>query len=1013
MAGGGQVPHRVVDAIIANRDLAGERKFVTVLFADIKGSTDIARGLDPEDWFLALERFHAVVTGSIHQYDGVVTLYAGDGVMAVFGAPIAHENHAAQACWAALRLNEQMQAIAGELASTVGTRLGVRVGINSGEVVVGRIGNETRIDYTAQGLPVHIAARMEQIAGVGDIFVAPSTAALVADRFDLAVVGKREVKGIAEPILVRRLLGPAALSFTSYVRSRPHSGPFVGRTAELGILRAALSDACAGRPGVVGISAPAGYGKSRLVSEHLQQARELNSAVVTIVGDAIMVPGPMWTAAELVRSLLEVGPEADEKAVDAALVDLDPALATWSAPLRHLLTTGGGTAPVDPDVARRQLDAALRTLVQVRASAAAEALVIVIDDVHAIDRASRVTVATLLASLTDARVLVVLTSRLTADLSDLLPDGAVLIDLGALRLDETEQLVQQWLLERDETLEVAGLLHERTGGNPFFVEETLRSLVESGQLVGPHGAHRLTGHLAELTVPARVQTVIASRIDRLNRDQRDLLYAAAVIGMEFDHATLVAVAELEAAEVSCLLDELVAADLVRAIGEMRFAFLHRITQEVAYETQLRDQRRRCHAAVAAALEKQSEFDRPAALVADHHERAGNLAEAATWYSRGAAMAARTDPTESLREWQKARELTVPTDAASVTAALGCRAGILTQSPRCGLDAAEVLTVIDEARALATNDDHRPLLAFVLLRGWYALSGAGLSAEARAISKEAVVIADTTGVTMLSVSARLVEVSNFNAAGSAALGLAECDEAEALLVEAGLDDPDSLLRCQLDFARGSLMVRTGRVDESIALLESALAGADAGDDPQWRVIWRVGLVVALVARRDAVEARRVADEAVAIARTLCGVGELGMAIRSVGLAALAAGDIVAAIAALDEALATARSGPSLTAEENILAALADAHLLAGDVRRAKALAREALDIARSRGNDNYELMALLVLARALVADHDADQAEIEQIASRCEHLITVNDVGLYRADLDALTAELVRTGERDC
>lgn len=1012
MVAGRRAPHQVVDEIIANRDLAGERKFVTVLFADIKGSTEVASGLDPEDWFLVLERFHSAVTGAIHEFDGVVTLYAGDGVMALFGAPIAHESHAAQACWAALLLTEQMQAIAAEVAPTIGANLGVRVGLSSGEVVVGRIGDKSRIDYTAQGLVVHIAARMEQIAEVGEIFLAPSTAALVADRFELAVVGEREVKGIAEPILVHRLLGTTRSSLAGSVLPTAGSAAFVGRDAELGIFRAALADARAGRPRVVGITAPAGYGKSRLVSECLEEARAQGSDVVTVVGDVITVPGPMWTAAELTRALLEVGPDADAQTVDTALADLDPAHGVWSAPLLSLLTTDVDVTPVDPDVARRQIDAALLALVETRANAAEDALVIAIDDVHAIDRASQVTVTTLLAAPPDARVLIVLTSRPTADLDELLPADALLIDLESLRLDETERLVQQWLLHRDEALEVARLLHERTGGNPFFVEETLRSLVESGQLVGPRGARRLTGPLAELTVPARVQTVIASRIDRVDRDQRDLLYAAAVIGVEFDHATLVAVADVEAAETTRLLDELIAADLVRAIGRARFAFRHRITQEVAYETQLRDQRRRGHAAVATALEAQSGSDRRAALVGDHHERAGNVAAAASWYSRGAAVAARTDPAESFRQWQKVRELTVPTDPDSLTVALHCRAEILMQGARSGLDAAEALTVIDEARALATHDDHRPMLAFVLLRGWYALSGAGLSSQARAISKEAVVIADATGIAMLSVGARLADASNFSAAGSAAHGLVSCAEAEALLVESGLDTPESQLRCQLDFARGSLMVRTGRVDESIALLESAVARSGVCDDPHWRVISRVGLVVALVARHDPVGARRVADEAITIAREISGAGELGMAIRSVGLAALAEGDAPAAIAALDEALATARSAPSLTTEEMVLSALADAYLLAGDVAQAKALAREAVAIARSRGNDNYELMGLLVLARTLATDPDADRAEIEKIANRCDRLITVNDVGLYRAELDVLTAELARTSERE-
>ncbi len=217
---------------------------------------------------------------------------------------------------------------------------------------------------------------------------------------------------------------------------------------------------------------------------------------------------------------------------------------------------------------------------------------------------------------------------------------------------------------------------------------------------------------------------------------------------------------------------------------------------------------------------------------------------------------------------------------------------------------------------------------------------------------------------------------------------------------------------MDFCRGSLTVRTGRVDDAIVILEAALTRADDCDDPQWQVVCRVGLVVALAARRDPVGARRIADEAITIARDVCGVGELGMALRASGIAALAAGDALAAIGALEESLATARSAPSLTVEEAMLAALADAYLLAGNAPHAKALAQEALAIATSRGNDNYELIASLALARALVADHDVDRAAVEAIASRCDHLITINDMSGYRADLAELSAFRAPSNESD-
>ncbi len=650
-----RAPRQVVNDILADRESAGERKFVTVFFADIKDSTELASVLDPEDWFLVLERFHAAASSSIHAFDGVIAAYAGDGVMALFGAPIAHENHAEQACWAALRLTELFRTIASEVASTVGTGLGVRIGLNSGEVVVGRIGSEPRLDYTAQGVVVHIAARMEQIAEVGEIFLAPSTATLVAERFELARVGARAVKGIVAPIEVHRLVRPIDPTRAAEAQLGPQSAAaFVGRERELARVRTALHETRAGGVRVVGIQAPAGHGKTRFVNECLAEARVQGDDVVTVVGDAVRVPDPMWTVAQLARALLGVAVDADQAAIRAALADLTPELDASGATALNLLAPHAGSPTVDPDVARRQIYDALRALVLGRAAAATGSLAIAIDDVHAIDRASQLALAALLTEPMDAPVLLVLTSRPTGVLGEILPTDGVLIDLEALDLDETHQLVQRWVGDPEESLEVARLLHDRTGGNPFFVEETLRSLVESGQLVGPRGTRRLRAKLGELSIPARVQTVIASRIDRVDHDERDLLYAAAVIGVEFDHATLVAVSGFGPVETTRLLDGLVTADLVRVVGGNVFAFRHRMTQDVAYETQLRDQRRRRHAAVAVALEKQSGSDHRAALVGDHYERAGDDAAAATWYSRGGALAARTDPAESLRLWQKVR-----------------------------------------------------------------------------------------------------------------------------------------------------------------------------------------------------------------------------------------------------------------------------------------------------------------------------------------------------------------------
>ena len=697
-----QAPNEIVEAIVASRDVSGERKFVTVLFADLKGSTEVAAGLDPEDWFYALERFHAVVTASIYEFNGVIASYAGDGIAALFGAPIAHEGHAEQACWAALTLQERVAELARELEVRIGSQLGVRVGLNSGDVVVGRIGGDARVDYSAQGIAVHIAARMEQIANVGDVFVAPATAALVETRFELDEVGLREIEGH------HRLRGRAptrqGAQSSQLIRKQhpPRSISVRWSRQRVSDAQGALDELRSGFGGAVRISAPAGTGKSRLVDEFCIHARHRGNDVVRILGDVINVPGPTWIAHELCDALVEPGTGSAES--DVLTKILDPSV----SPL-----------PVDPSVIRRRIVELLSALVTKRARSTDNGLVIVVEDAHAIGSASLETLAALVAAPSNASVLYVLSHRPHPEVEVLAPLTTALIELEPLSRSETELFVSQYLTGDARVPDIALLLHDRTDGNPFFIEETLRSLMETGDLE----------RIAAVALPTRVQTVVAARIDRLNRRVRHLLNCAAVIGVEFDLATLAAVADVHPESCSRLLETLTGADLVRNAGPEQFIFHHRITQEVTYETQLRSQRSTIHARVATALANGLDANRRAAVIGDHWDRSGDADRACDWYRIGAAQAAVTDSAESYRLWQRVRTLTVAHDADSTNAALLCLAEMLVQGSRCSIGADKTFGIINEARMLAAGPSHKPLLAFVLLRAWPAVNSAGRARDA--------------------------------------------------------------------------------------------------------------------------------------------------------------------------------------------------------------------------------------------------------------------------------------------
>lgn len=969
----GVAPEAVAEPLGGPPDEAGQHKFATVLFADIQGSTELAGSVDPEDWFEALRRFHEVAVSAVHDHFGVVASYAGDGFMSLFGAPVADEHHAQQACFAALDLAERARVLAGDLEAVLGRSLTIRIGINSGSVVVGRVGRGPRLDFTAQGLPVHIAARMEQIAEPGQILVARSTVLLAGDRFVFGHVGSRAVKGVAEPVDVYRLLDQ--LGSTDPDRNR---GALVGRSeamTTLGEHWVASSDGAR----VVLIEAEAGAGKSRLVQEFLDGLPG-SVRVAHVVADSVRTQPPLSVAADLAKALVGSSPRDDLAGfiehLAAAGVDPSP----WSMAI-DLLFTSTSAPFLGPEATLRHVDAFLHTIVSALATDRGMPMVLAVDDLHSIDSASRGVLTRVLSATESLPMLVLLTTRPGPNARVGVP-GATLTRLDPLELDGTEQLIQQ-LSHRALSPEMIQLIHNRTGGNPFFIEETIRSLNAAPT--------------SEIAVPELVQTVVAARIDRLTRGDREVLLAASVIGLIFDALTLAAVVGSEPTALADTLTRLVDLDLLMSEPDTaRWSFRHRITQEVAYDTQLRQQRRTLHIRAAQALAEGVGGEQRAAAVAEHFDQAGDAGNAVDWYRRAAAAAARTDADEAVRLLRRVRALTQPGLTSDVQGALIGRAELLLQGARAGVDPVEITGLIAEIRVLAADGDQDALLAFGLLRGWYALNGAGLSPQARAIAEEAVVVADRTGIAMIEIGARLTRIANGNASGSMEALLAECDDLDRRLEVAGLDHGDNAILAQARFSRGSLLVRRGRSSEALAHLRVALDIADRVGDPMWQVLSRSGLSLALVTEQP-VEALELAEEAVQLAMKVGGRGELCVALLTRGRLERAVGRIQHAHDSLSEALAIARSLRALTSEELMLAELADVLRLLGHGERARELAHEARLLSIERGNDGFELVANLSLLRVISADHQPDLDLARSLVARCEHLIAVNAVDQLAPD----------------
>jgi len=321
-------PRHLADKILTSRaTLEGERKQVTVLFADVKGSMELAEQVDPEEWHKILDKFFHILTDGVHRFEGTVNQYTGDGIMALFGAPIAHEDHAQRACYAALHLRDELRRYAQELRREHGFDFAVRIGLNSGEVVVGKIGDDLRMDYTAQGHTVGLAARMEHIAAADQIYLTAHTAALVSGYFTLRDLGEFRIKGVREPLRVHALEGVGAVR-TRLERSQARGlSRFVGRVREMESLQVALAHACEGQGQVVGIVGAAGVGKSRLCLEFAEQV----SAKSIAIQQAHCPPHgkviPLLPALELMRGIFGIterdAPQAARERIAGRLVLLD------------------------------------------------------------------------------------------------------------------------------------------------------------------------------------------------------------------------------------------------------------------------------------------------------------------------------------------------------------------------------------------------------------------------------------------------------------------------------------------------------------------------------------------------------------------------------------------------------------------------------------------------------------------------------------------------------------------
>jgi class 3 adenylate cyclase len=543
-------PSYLAEKILTSRSaLEGERKQVTVLFADLKGSMELLADRDPEEARQLLDPVLERMMAAVHRYEGTVNQVMGDGIMALFGAPIAHEDHAVRACYAALAIQEAMRRYSEEVRRQHGCEVQIRMGLNSGEVVVRAIGNDFHMDYSAIGQTTHLAARMEQLAPPGTIRLTADTLRLAEGWVQVTPLGPVSVKGLSAPVEVCELVGAGP--------ARPHLQalaargltPFVGRQAELAALYKALEQAESGHGQVVAVIGEPGVGKTRLFHEFTHASRTQGWLLLESSATSYGQATPYLPIIDLLKAYFQIEDRDDRRRMreklTGRLLMLEPALGPTVPAFLALLEV-----PVDDphwhalDPAQRRqriLDALKRLLLR---ESQVQPLVLVFENLHWLDAETQASLDGLVESLPAARLLLLVNYRPEYQHGWGTKTSYTQLRLDLLSRASAEAMLQS-LLGKDASLEaLKHRLFERTQGNPFFLEESVQTLAETQVLAGTQGTYRLARALPNIQVPATVQAVLAARIDRLPSEEKQLLQTAAVIGTKVPLALLQAMVEV-------------------------------------------------------------------------------------------------------------------------------------------------------------------------------------------------------------------------------------------------------------------------------------------------------------------------------------------------------------------------------------------------------------------------------------------------------------------------------------
>jgi class 3 adenylate cyclase/tetratricopeptide (TPR) repeat protein len=909
-------PHLTERILGLKAALEGERKQVTVLFADLKGSMElIARG-DPEEASRLLDPVLERMMAAVHHYEGTVNQVMGDGIMALFGAPLALEDHAVRACYAALRMQDLVRRYAEDARRARGVNVQIRVGLNSGEVVVRTIGSDLRTDYTAVGRTTHLAARMEQLASPGAILLTRATLDLAEGYIAVTPLGPVPVKGLDDAVEVYELTGAGPARTRFQAAARRGLSRFVGRDAELAQLHRLQDLARDGQGQIAAVVGEAGVGKSRVVYEFTRAHRQQGWVIL----DAASIPYGRATSylpvIDLVKRYFGIedgdGPRSMREKATQKLLALDAELAATLPAFLALLGLPADDAAwqvLGPAERReRTRDAVRRVLLR---EARERPLLVVLEDLHWMDDESRAVLDSLVDALDGARLLLLVSYRREYQPAWAGEARCTEFPLDVLPAESATALLDALLGEDPGLAPLKQLLVSR--GNPFFLEETVRTLVETAVLTGEHNRYRLARPVQAIQVPPTVQAMLAARIDRLAPEDKRLLQVAAVVGKEVPFALLQAIAELPEEALRRGLDRLQAAEFLyeaRLYPDLEYSFKHALTHEVAYGGLLQERRRELHARIVAALEAlhRDRLDEQTEWLA-HHAARGELREKAVHYLRQAGLRAvgRSALADARARFEQALAIlaSLPEGRATLEQAFALRMELRPVLNLLG----EVRATLDCLRAAETlaerlSDDPRRGRVWAFITNIHTLLGE--PDEALATGTRAVGIAERLGDLRLRILATtfLEQAHYFRG-----------DYAQAAELAAG----------------------------NLAVLPAEWADEDLGNVAPASVYDRVWLVLGLaqLGRFGAAAAHEAA--AIRLAAATPRAFTIGMAHLAASTAGLLAGDWARARSLAEHWLATVRRGNVALLLTRAVAASARVLAQLGEARPAAELLREGVEL----------------------------------------------------------------------